>query len=130
LMTRSSKSNTVSCRMQCTRFMIERAIIMSRKSFFYHHGFVMWWTFLPTTRIMLHCSIGAFASSNTLEMKQSCRKHSFVDSRQSHGCRTLKKVEVNDAGRHSKGNEQQLQWKTDPFMSINDLERNRPQPRQ
>jgi hypothetical protein len=42
LLTRSSKSKTVSSRMQFTAFMIERAIIMSRKSFFYHHGFVMW----------------------------------------------------------------------------------------
>jgi hypothetical protein len=82
----------------------------------YHDGFVMRCTFLPTTRAMLDCSIGAFASSNTLDMTQSCRKHSFVDSsRQSHACRTLKKVEVNAAGGHSKGNEQQL---------------HRPQPRQ
>jgi hypothetical protein len=71
-----------------------------------------------------------------LEMKQSCRKHSFVDSRQPVSCMsnleaiTLKKVEVNAAGGHSKGNEQQLQCKTDPFVSINDSERNRPQPRQ
>jgi hypothetical protein len=102
----------------------------------YHDGFVMRCTFLPTTRIMLHCSIGAFASSNTLEMKQSCRKHSFVDSRQPVSCMsnleaiTLKKVEMNAAGGRSKGNEQQLQCKTDPFVSINDSERNWPQPRQ